>query len=196
MLVVMSAFLLFRDYHRLLNFFFRNKPAQPANLTVHRFKSKGKNIALLVFKILLIGWVLFFNVIMSFVYGSPDNVPKPPFYGVYEIKTFIANKDTLQPLTTDTLRWRKLYLDESANVQLMNDSIIPYRLTVDTVRHHFIISQKKFILRYKQLKPDTIMLEGTWKNDSVKIQLVKHGNATFPLMNRGFHIINEYPYNR
>lgn len=196
MLVVMSAFLLFMDYHRLLNFFFKNKTAQPSNLTVHRFRSKGKNIALLVFKIVLIGYVLFFNVVMAFVYGSPDDAPKPPFYGVYDVATFIANKDTLKPLTTDTTRWRKLYLDESANVQLMSDSIIPYRLTIDTIRHHFIISRKKFILRYTQLKPDTLLLEGTWKTDSVKIKLVKHGSTTFPLMSRGFHMISELPYNR
>lgn len=196
MLVVMSAFLLFRDYHRLLNFFFRNKPAEPSVLTVHRFRKKWKNVALIVFKSVLIAWVLFFNVAMAFVYGSPDNAPKPPFYGVYDVKTFIVNKDTLKPLTSDTLRWRKLYLDRSANVQLMNDSIIPYLLTVDTVKHHLLISRKKFTLRYTQLKPDTLLLEGTWKSDSVKIQLVKHGNSTFPLMDRGFHWVNEFPYNR
>lgn len=196
MLVVMSVFLLFRDYHRLLNFFFKNKTAEPSNLTAHRFRTKWKNVVLITIKCTLLAWVIFFNLIMNFVYGSPDNAPKPPFYGVYEVKTFIANKDTLKPLTTDTLRWRKLYLNQAAGVQLMNDSITPYQLTVDTIKHRFVISRKNFVLRYKQLKPDTLILEGSWKGDSVKIQMVKHGDNTFPLTSRGFHWISEYPYNR
>jgi len=196
MLVVMCIFLLFRDYHRLVNFFFKNKDAAPSNLSPHRFRAKGKNIALIVVKCLLIVWVLYTDLFTALYYGSPDDAKKPPFYGVYKVQYFIRGKDTLPPLITDTVRWRKLLIDESANVQLMDDSLISYQFIPDTVHHHFIISRHKYILRYTVLKPDTILLQGTWKKDSVQIKLVKQPVNAFPLMSRGFHWVNEVGYNR
>ena len=196
MLVVMCVFLLFRDYHRLMNFFFKNREAAPSNLSPHRFKTPWKNRVLTGIKIALIGYVLYANIYMAFYWGSPDDAKKPPLYGIYNVETFIKGKDTLPPLTTDTTRWSKLAIDNDANVQLMNDSTIGYLFTLDTVRHHFIISRHKYILRYTILKPDTIMLQGTWKTDSVQIKLVKHGNTAFPLMSRSFHWITEQGYNR
>lgn len=196
-LVLMCMFLMFSDYYRLRDFFLRNKTAAPSNLSPHRFKAKWKNIALLVFKCLLIAYVLYNDVFMAFYYGSPDDGKKPPFYGVYKVDYFIRGKDTLPPLTTDTTRWNKLVIDYNANVQLMSDSTTGYLFTPDTVHHHFVISRHKYILRYTLLKPDTIMLQGTWKTDSVQIKLVKQPlNGSFPLMSRGFHWVTQQAYNR
>ncbi len=196
-LVVMCVFLMFRDYHRLVNFFFKNQAAAPSNLSPHRFNAKWKNITLLVIKCLLVFYVLYNDVFMAFYYGSPDDGKKPPFYGVYKVETFISGKDTLPPLTTDTTRWNILAIDYNANVKLCSDSTTGYLLNVDTVHKHFVISRHKYILRYKILKPDTIMLQGTWKKDSVQIKLVKQamGNS-FPLMSRGFHWVTQQAYNR
>jgi len=30
-----------------------------------------------------------------------SKAPKPPLYGLYDVNTFVINKDTLKPLTTD-----------------------------------------------------------------------------------------------
>lgn len=196
-MVVMCIFLMFRDYHRLVNFFFKNREAAPSNLSPHRFRSKEKNIALLVFKCLLIGYVLYSNVFMAFYYGSPDDGKKPPLYGVYKVETFISGKDTLPPLTTDTTRWNILAIDNNANVKVCSDSTTGYLLNVDTVHKHLVISRHKYILRYAILKPDTIMLQGTWKNDSVQIKLVKQPmSSSFPLVTRGFHWVMQQAYNR
>lgn len=196
-LVLMCVFLLFRDYNRLMNFFFKNREAAPSNLSPHRFKAKWKNIILLVFKCLLIAYVLYNDVFMAFYYGSPDDGKKPPFYGVYKVETFISGKDTLPPLTTDTTRWNILAIDNNANVKLCSDSTTGYLLNVDTVHKHFVISRHKYILRYTVLKSDTLLLQGTWKKDSVQIKLVKQPmGSSFPLMSRGFHWVTQQAYNR
>jgi hypothetical protein len=196
-LVLMCVFLMFRDFKRLRDFFLLNKTAAPSNLSPHRFKAKWKNITLLVIKYALIVYVLCANVVMAFYWGSPDDAKKPPFYGVYKVESFIKGKDTLPPLMTDTIRWKKLVIDDNANVQLMGDSTTGYMFTPDTIHHHFVISRHKYILRYTIFKPDTIMLQGTWKTDSVQIKLVKQPlSGTFPLMSRGFHWIMEQGYNR
>jgi hypothetical protein len=196
-LVLMCVFLMFRDFYRLRDFFFRNKTAAPSNLSPHRFKTQWKNWVLIGIKTVLIGYVLYANVYMAFYWGSPDDQKKPPFYGVYKVETFIKGKDTLPPLTTDTTRWNKLVIDGTANVQLMGDSSIGYQFALDTIHHHFVISRHKYILRYNILKPDTIMLQGTWKSDSVQIKLVKQPmSSSFPLMTRGFHWVTEQGYNR
>jgi hypothetical protein len=173
MLVLMCIFLMFRDYHRLFSFFIKNREAAASNLSPHRFKSKGKNIALLFLKYLLIGYVLYANIFMVFYSGSPDDAKKPPFYGVYKVLFFINGKDTLPPLITDTTRWNILAIDNSANVKLCNDSTTSYLLKVDTVNKNFVISKHKYLLNYTVLKPDTILLKGEWKKDSVQIKLVK-----------------------
>lgn len=42
-----------------------------------------------------------------------DSAPSTALKGIYNVKTFIRNKDTLAPLQTDTLRWKQLVLEGS-----------------------------------------------------------------------------------
>ena len=53
------------------------------------------------------------------------------------------------------------------------------------------------ILDLNYIKNDsTLFFEGVWKTDSVQIRLNKFDTSKILLTNRGFHWINEYPYNR
>ena len=92
------------------------------------------------------------------------------------------------------MRWRRLLIDYNANVQLMNDSVIAYRLNIDTLAHKFTVSRKAYVLQYTQIGHDTLLLQGEWKQEPVSIKLVRN-KAAFPLLNRKFRWINETPYN-
>lgn len=204
-LAVMCLFLMVRDTTRLVNFFFRNKDAQPSNLSPHRFKAKWKNITLAAIKYLLIVFVLLSNfdnaISIAKTYG--DNAKKPPLYGIYSVETFIKNKDTLPPLTTDTTRWSKFWISYAGGItiKLMNDSLKYYQAKTDTTEKRIVVNNpadtvRVYTLHYSMEKPGIMILKGDWKQDSVYIKMHKLNPGDFPLLKRGFHWVNEYPYNR
>ena len=204
-LVAMSLFLLVRDTQRLLNFFFRNLDAPPSNLTPHRFKASWKNITLTVIKYVLIIYTIggtFFGAIQSAAqYG--EGAKKPPLYGIYKVESFILNKETLPPLTTDTVRWAKMTVSyaEGVQIKMMNDSVKFFAFKPDTVKHKitaytYADTVHKFNLTYTVQKPDIIFLNGKWKKDSVDVKLRRLDPNKFKLVSRGFHWVNEYPLNR
>lgn len=204
-LVFMCLFLMIRETTRLINFFFRNKDAQPSNLSPHRFKAKWKNITLTAIKYLLIAFTLFTNFANSISIAKQygDNAKKPPLYGIYNIESFVKNKDTLPPLTTDTLRWSKFLISYAGGVtiKLMNDSTKFYPATTDTVKHQIVVNNaadkvRVYTLNYSFEKPDIMVLKGNWKQDSISIRLHKLDPKNFPLLKRGFHWVNEFPFNR
>jgi hypothetical protein len=203
-LVAMCIYLLSKDAVRLINFFFLNKPASPANLGGHLFKKRWKNITLTTVKYLLIAYTL-----MLTLYGDiqaidqyGDAAKKPPLYGIYNVQSFVRNKDTIAPLKTDATRWDKLTISypEAARVILMNDSSIRYSFVIDTVRDTIMMDSKinydKIRFTYSKPQNDILLLKGKFKNDSLSITLKKYDLNNFLLLKRGFHWVNEYPFNR
>ena len=205
-LVLMSLFLLVRDYDRLINFFFKNREARPSNLSPHRFKVRWKNITLNVIKYVLVVYVVFgdmFSAIESSAqYG--DKAKKAPLYGLYKVQSFVVNKDTLPPLTTDSVRWSSLIISSYAGygrIKLMNDSAKYISFKPDTVKHMIVMfpysdSLHKYRFTYTWLKPGILVLAGQRKDDSLHITMKRFDEKDFLLMKRGFHWVNEYPFNR
>lgn len=205
-LVMMSLFLIMKDIARFTNFFFFNKTAAPADTTPYRFRKKWKNITLIVLKWALIAYTIILDVTQSVslaaTYG--DTGKKPPLYGLYDVKTFVMNKDTLQPLNTATKRWSKLastYRDGIVVVKFMNDSTKNFNINVDTVKKQITMSMvtdtvNKYHFAYTVPKKDSLVIKGTYQKDSLKMTFHKLDVKKFLLVHRGFHWINEFPFNR
>ena len=204
-LVVMALFLLARDTHRLINFFFLNKPAQAANISAPVFRKKWQNILLTVLKYVLIFYVVVINIqqALSAMKQYGDAAPKPPLHGIYNIETFVRNRDTLAPLTTDTTRWDQLMVSYPgyAFIKMMNDSSKGFAFNTDTVAKRIEMfsygdTSKKSNFVYSFPRKDVLLLVGKLNNDSVLIQMNRYDLNNFRLINRGFHWVNEYPFNR
>lgn len=204
-LVVMCLFMLIKDAARLINFFFLNKIAAPANLSPHRFAKRWKNITLITIKVLLIAYSLISSFYESLSYAARggDKAPKPPLYGIYYVQSFAINQNQLPPLTTDTTRWSRLVINRKgyATVKTMNDSLKLYICKVDTGKHSISMfpdpdSSKKVVFTYSRPKPGILLLAGKLKDDSIHISMNKFDLKKLKLTNRGFHWINEAPYNR
>ena len=202
-LTLMFTFLLVKDSRRLINVLLTNKTALPADLSPHRFRARWKNVTLTTVKYVLIAFVIIGDA-YTFIdagvkYG--DNAKKPPLYGVYNVQYFIRNKDTLPPLTTDTSRWSNLMMNKFDNgaVKLMNDSVRYYSIKQDSVKHLLKINTyadtvHKYTFKYTVIKPNVLVLDGTWKKDSIQVRLVKRDMKSFTLLNRSFHFVNEEVY--
>jgi hypothetical protein len=204
-LVVMSLFLLAKDFSRLANFFFFNRATTPASIVAPVFRKKWQNITLVILKYGLIIYVVYLNIhqALSAMKEYGDVAPRPPLYGIYTVESFIRNKDTLPALATDTVRWHKLIISYPgyAFVQRMNDSTKGYAFTPDTATKKIEMfsyqdTTKKSSFVYSFPQKDLLLLAGKLNDDSVWIQMKKFELNNFRLINRGFHWINEYPFNR
>ena len=204
-LVVMALFLLAKDIHRLINFFFLNKPVSAANIAAPIFKKKWQNIVTVIVKYGLILYVLFtnFQQASSAMKQYGDAAPRPPLYGIYNVETFIRNKDTVASLATDTVRWKQLIVSypQYAFTKMMNDSIKGFAFRPDTVTRKiemfsYTDTTKKSNFLYSFPAKDILLLSGKLDDDSVIIEMRKYDLNNFRLVNRGFHWVNEYPFNR
>lgn len=204
-LVTMALFLLAKDMHRLINFFFLNKPTNAAVITAPVFRKKWQNITTAILKYGLILYVVIINIqqALSAMKQYGDAAPKPPLYGIYNIETFIRNKDTIAALSTDTTRWNKLIVSYPgyAFIRMMNDSTKGLALKTDTVAKKiemfsYADTSKKSNFVYSFPQKDVLWLAGKIANDSVVIGMKKYDLDNFRLINRGFHWVNEYPLNR
>ncbi|UEG53864.1 hypothetical protein LLH06_02605 [Mucilaginibacter daejeonensis] len=205
LLTIMCLFILSKDAGRFLNLLILNRPAQPANLTPMRFRKKWKNITMATLKYLVIAYVIASDVSNLFYgynnYG--DHASKPPLYGIYEVKSFVRGKDTVAPLITDTTRWRRLVINYkgTARAYLMNDSVRNLNFEVDTAKKLATVysatdTLHKYKLHYARIPKDTLLLKGFYKGDTVNVKLHRFDEKKFRLTSRGFHWVNEYPYNR
>lgn len=203
-LIVLSAFLAAHDWKRVVGFFFLNKPVMPeiewrpswprwARIT--RLCLKGFFIVAALYSTCFTYWQ------NSMEYG--DNAPKPPMYGIHEVESFSINSTERPPLTTDSVRWKRIIINfaGSARVSTMRDSASWMKLDLDTVKRTFVLSSfrdstDRYDFSYTEPDPEHILFIGKNKSDSFRIQTRRFNLNNFRLISRDFHWINEQPYNR
>lgn len=204
MLELMSFYLIATYCVPLYRLFIQHKPGVLPNYSQPFFAKKWVRVGVKLLKVLVIADALFSNISGSIdsakQYG--DNSPKPPLYGIYNSDVVIRNNDTIPPLTTDTTMWRQVIIQANgyAKIKMMNDSLRNYSFTVDTVAKTAIVYAYTDTVNkasFKYVKEGTsLILTGRVKSDSVYMRFTRYDEKNFRLMNRGFHWINEYPYNR
>lgn len=206
-LVLLSLFLLLLDYKRLLNVFILNKAVFPQR-SQPPFRHKWANLTTRVVKGIAIvggiGLTVFNNLQSRELYG--DLAAKPAMYGIYEVEELIRNNDTIAPNLNDTTYWRYLVLDKyNASVFGMKtsnyDDLTYYLYKTDTIKKEIAFLQYNDStevgrLKYAKVNKNHIVFEGKVKGSNLKLYTVKKTEKDFPLMSRGFHWVNEYPYNR
>lgn len=204
-LFLLTVFLLVPDIKRLVKFFFTGEAVSLPAMPAPAIRRKWLKITGYALKYLVIGWVVIVGIVdiaeASQEYG--DAAPKPPLYGVYFVKSFVVNNDTIPPLVTDSTYWKHMVIQwgEYAQIKYLNDSTRGYTMNIDTVKHTLYLKQRldtthKSRLAYSLVNDKTMLLRGTIRNDSVSILLTRKTDKDFLLMKRGFRWINEYPFNR
>ena len=205
-LLLYCLFLLFYDAPRLFQLFILNKSVAPTNLYEISFSNRWMRYTRISLKILFIVLYAIMPIYESYSrYEAINSTPTPkPFFGVYQVDSFVLNGDTLPDVPSDTLRWREIIFDKggsgSVNAQ---DTLFRQRYrrgyfnyTADTVNQ--TIGLKKFqtdttllcTLAYK-ISGESIQLKTKWKNDSLRVTMHKT-NRHFQLAERQFHWLSEY----
>ncbi|HSP17354.1 MAG TPA: hypothetical protein VLV78_21600 [Thermoanaerobaculia bacterium] len=196
-----GVFLVIPDLRRILDFFVLHGPTtplqEPVVIASPAFRRAAPFLAT-AFMLTLFGFPLdaSYKQLRTRLDGGP-------LYGIWTVEAFSADGASLPPLLTDSLRWRRLTFHGKsiAWVQLMDDTRQPYVATLDERARTLTLAPRekpaqKSVFAYAKPQPGLLTLRGTHANRKVDITLRSKDLSKFLLISRGFHWINEVPFNR
>ncbi len=203
-------YLLAHDWRRLYSFFVLNKPVDGNEIYSIVFPKKWtrfSRIGLKVVFIILTVILPFKDSYERYQNGLTIADLKPIKPGLYEVKTFVLNGDTIPPLLTDTLRWRDVVFDVGGGGSVNSvDTLFRQRYRrgyfiyqPDTVNQMITFKKRLvtnaeialFDLKYNVSDDRTLKLWGKVKTDSLYVELVR-SKRHFQLAERQFHWLSEY----
>lgn len=203
-LLAMAVFLTLPDLRRLADLFLFHRKVEPVRLQP-LLPAWFHGHALVLRAAFLLGVA---GLALSASYEGATKyghlAPRPPLHGLWEVDEFEMDGKILPPLTTDPVRWRRVAFEnpEMITLHLMGDSGDArqyYRLVLDKN----VLRLKKYrdpkwksSLSFQQPGPGRLALEGTFDGYRLRAKLRRVDDSKFLLTNRGFHWINEYPFNR
>ena len=133
-------------------------------------------------------------------YGG--GAPKSPLYGIWNVDQMSIDGQIRSPLLTDYDRWRRVIFDRpgSMALQRMNDTVVFYVVTIDAAGRTITPTQPANAwttpLRFQRSAPDRLSLDGDMNHHRVHMELRLFDRNGFLLVTRGFHWVQEYPFNR
>lgn len=202
-LLAMAVFVIAPDFKRLAGLLVLNRPVIPAERTP-LFRRRWMNRAALgvatAFSIFLVCFSL--NAALE---GQKELslLKSAPFRGVWNVEEFNVNGIPSPPLTTDPDRWRYVFFEypEFLGIKSMTDVRQFFQLTIDQQKKRMTLGKAfdpkwKAVLTYRQSEKDLLVLEGSIDGKLTQMKLRRKDDSKFLLLSRGFHWVNEYPYNR
>jgi hypothetical protein len=203
-LFLMAFFLAAPDLRRLADLLVFNRRVEPAvhrplfaRKSFHRAAFVGRTLFLVGFAVL----ALYETNELYKVYGA--GAPKSPLYGIWNVDEMVEDGLARPPLLTDESRWRRVVFDhvDGVSIHLMDDSRQGYQLKMDAAKKTLALSRRdkpawKALLSYQQPAPDRLILAGTYDGHPVRAVLHRTDPGKLLLTGRGFHWINETPFNR
>ena len=193
-LILLSLFLLAPDLKRLLRFFFGDvAPGPRAEWPL--FGSARANRVAAAAQALFGVALLAGNGISARLawdeYGPGR--PRSPLYGIWNV----------QSPALPASQWRRVIFDfpTSMAVQQMNDSLVFYSATVNVKDGVIGLkgnggSKAGGKLTFQRPAPGRLSLDGDLDGQKVAMQLELMDTSKMPLVSRGFHWIQEYPFNK
>jgi hypothetical protein len=204
-LLLMAVFLAAHDSRRLVNLLVLNRPAEPEEVRpLFRRKWLARTAAAFaaVFILYETGTLLYGSYRDLVDYGS-EGASRLPLYGMWTVEEMVVDGKVRPPLVTDEKRWRRMFFNTPGRLtlQLMSDSQERYNLAHDEKKRTLALSKRghpnwKATLVYRQPRPDVLFVEGPFDGRQVRARLRLTEPPEFLLVTRGFHWINERPFNR
>jgi hypothetical protein len=203
-LILMSVFLLAPDLKRLANLFFLNRnaaaSAQPALFTSSR-ANRFAFAAQIIFGAVLFGANVYATWTNWHVYGGGR--PLSALYGIWNVEQLTIDGQVRPPLISDNDRWRRAIFDSPTRMafQRMDDSFSRYGSSIDVNGKTLALKKDddknwKATLIFERPAREQLILDGEMDSHRIHMQLQLQDRNKFLLVNRGFHWVQEYPFNR
>lgn len=194
MFLLLLCLLLLVPYAKsMYAFFLLNKPVQYRPTLQYPLYKRIWPYRLI--KLLVIACILFdcLSGYMASKNFNDDQQPRPYLHGAYNVETFISNGDTVPPLTTDPLRWHRMFIHRKGYLitQMMDDAMKDYEMQLDTLTHALAIRNTEdssvHFFTYRNFGDTALQLNGKLYEDSLNIYLKKIDLQQLPLLEHGFH---------
>jgi hypothetical protein len=203
-LFLMALFLAAPELRRLSDFFFTQRTIAPSTQP-QLFQTRRANQIALAAQIVFGIWLLGMNAWNARAswheYGGGRT--KPALYGIWNIDKLSIDGQVRSPLITDYDRWRRAIFDfpERITFQRMDDSFAGYGAAIDVNSKTIALTKNsdekwKGNLTFQRVAPDQLILDGTMDNHKIHMQLQQLDSSKFLLVSRGFHWVQDYPFNR
>jgi uncharacterized membrane protein YphA (DoxX/SURF4 family) len=192
-LLLLCLLLLVPYVKNLYAFFLLHKPVQYRPTTQNPLYKRVWQYRLI--KLLVIACILF-DCLSGYIASknfNDDQQPRPYLHGAYNVETFISNGDTVPPLTTDQLRWHRMFIHRKGYLitQMMNDEMKDYELQLDSAKQELTIMNTAdssiHFFTYINFADTALQLNGKLYEDSLNIYLKKIDLLKLPLLEHGFH---------
>jgi hypothetical protein len=200
-LLAMAIFLAAHDLRRLANLLVLNRPAPAVpdpRLVQRRWL---RNTALAFQAVAAVGFSAF--MLNAAWQQRQDRTARSPLRGVWNVEELRVDGQEGPPPGTEALQWRRLIFDHTSRfgVQLASDSRRLYGLKLDEAHKTLAVTRLddpawKASFAYQRPAPDRLTLEGAFEGHKIRASLHRVEEPKFLLLTRGFHWVNEYPFNR
>jgi len=146
------------------------------------------------------------GIVVCIVWGQYHQVdevlgffPEPSeLDGIWKVTAFSADGTERPPLLTDELRWRKLLVGNFSVVTIrhMSDGLERMRGEIDATAHTITVTMgegKPEVWHY-ELRGDTLSVDAEHAAHKLHVTMSRDPEAL--LTSRGFHWVQEFPFNR
>jgi hypothetical protein len=203
-LMLLALFLLAPEFHRLADLFFRNRTAGPSTQPQLFHTPRANRIALaaqIIFGIWLLGMNAYSGWTAWHTYGSGR--PKSALYGIWKVDVLSIDGQIRSPLLVDYGGWRRAVFDipDRMAFQRMDESFARYGASINAHDKTMALTKDgdknwKANFAFQRVVQDQLFLDGNMDGHKIHMQLQLVDRNEFMLVNRGFHWIQEYPFNR
>jgi hypothetical protein len=204
-LLLLALFLLAPEWQRLADFAFRNR-AVGSSAQPQLFNTRRANRIALSAQIVLGVWLLGMNAYSGWTYWHTDDGgghPKSPLYGIWNVDELSIDGQLRSPLLVDYDRWRRVifYRQTRMAFQRMDDSFEVFSAAINVSDKTLALTKDsdqswKANFRFQRVVQDQLALDGIMDGHTIRMQLQRIDLNKFLILNRGFHWIQEYPFNR
>jgi len=202
-LILISLLLLAPEMQRLANFFLLNRTAGPSERAPLFESQRARRIAGGVIAFLWI-WMIGNNLYNTWdewrQYGPGTG--KSPLYGIWKIQDTAVDGKPVPMLATDAQTWRTIVFEfpQYTEIECMDDSH-GYGSAVDEKAATITLTDrrdKNWQARFAYTRPafDRLTLDGTVAGKHETLHLLRFDEKKFLLESRGFHWMQDYPFNR
>jgi uncharacterized membrane protein YphA (DoxX/SURF4 family) len=201
-LLLMSVWLLFFDRQRLANFFVFNREVKPQAHTP-LFQRSRLNKSLLVSQLLLGLYLTSASLYYSYQRARTSGflAPRAPLYGIWMVDEFTVGGQA--PQAGDPVRWQQAIFDNSSEVMFQSVSGKRQRFNhkTDLAKKTITVWRRenagqRMQVAFDRPQTDVMTMDGKVDGKEIHAKLHRVPEPKFLLNTRGFHWINEYPFNR
>lgn len=198
-LLAEAIFLVLPDARRLANFLILNRPVECVRVEP-LFRRRGWHRGALVFASLFVIAVVGLSLYQSYDQRRSFIGARSPLYGVWEVEEFSLGQATPAAAAQ---HWQRMIFDSPGRVVVQTAADLRERfgLQLDQEKRTLTLRKREdpgwsTVLTYNQVSAGVVTLAGALNGAEMTARLRRSEERKFLLTDRGFHWINEFPFNR